>query len=602
MDTAEGKLSWPSELKKRLYLKETKEDEEMVVECMNLCTLFNFTPEDLQYKLEALNFLRGGLNHFDMNLLVELKAKEQQRLEVESANKAKLRANAVHRGGGGGGFAMSANARRSAAAFMNKGVPKGAPRIKVEQDGSVVPMSVSGSVVFQGPKMDLDARESRTYRYMYEKISERGGVLDDRIEEFGEILRDHYKDSSTLQITDYGDPSSSVDEEVIVIGRITHDFDSASSSSKLAEATLTLEPSRLSGGGERVPLAFQTNLHIRGGIRGAGGLGFFPGAIAAFKGKNGGGGKFAVSEIISLPPLKPSPAALGIPNPKIASADVSLPFKLCVAAGPYTHDADLEYESWNSLLQKLKSDKPNALLLLGPFIDTNHSKIKTGKIDVEPQVLFRTKFIDPLRTFLDSSPGTIAILVSSVQDLLSYHVVYPQAELGQELVPRDPRIHLVPNPTTFSLNSITFATTSVDALFHVRKEELIKKSMEIMAEAPASEDDVPADATGNLCRHFFQQRSFYPVFPTPLDLSHEVNLDVSHMDGLRLDERQDGIAPDVLIIPSRLKYFSKAVYHSTVINPSYVNKGMYCIVDVGQGEPGKTLRQRMKVDITKFTG
>ena len=54
-------------------------------------------------------------------------------------------------------------------------------------------------------------------------------------------------------------------------------------------------------------------------------------------------------------------------------------------------------------------------------------------------------------------------------------------------------------------------------------------------------------------------RSFYPIFPVPLDLSHEVNLDVAHWAGLRLggDGAEEDTAPDVLITPSRLKHFSK---------------------------------------------
>jgi DNA polymerase alpha subunit B len=60
----------------------------------------------------------------------------------------------------------------------------------------------------------------------------------------------------------------------------------------------------------------------------------------------------------------------------------------------------------------------------------------------------------------------------------------------------------------------------------------------------------------NLC--LFSGISFYPIFPPPLDLSHEVNLDFSHFDDVRMvDEGDLDYAPDVLILPSRLKQFSK---------------------------------------------
>jgi DNA polymerase alpha subunit B len=44
----------------------------------------------------------------------------------------------------------------------------------------------------------------------------------------------------------------------------------------------------------------------------------------------------------------------------------------------------------------------------------------------------------------------------------------------------------------------------------------------------------------------------------PQDLSQEVNLDLSHSDGLRMvDDDELDYAPDVMILPSKLKQFSK---------------------------------------------
>jgi len=53
--------------------------------------------------------------------------------------------------------------------------------------------------------------------------------------------------------------------------------------------------------------------------------------------------------------------------------------------------------------------------------------------------------------------------------------------------------------------------------------------------------------------------SFYPIFPPPQDLSAEVNLDMTHIDGGRMVDNESDLdyAPDVLILPSRLKQFSK---------------------------------------------
>ena len=44
----------------------------------------------------------------------------------------------------------------------------------------------------------------------------------------------------------------------------------------------------------------------------------------------------------------------------------------------------------------------------------------------------------------------------------------------------------------------------------------------------------------------------------PQDLAQEVNLDVSHSDGLRMvDDDELDYAPDVMILPSKLKQFCK---------------------------------------------
>jgi DNA polymerase alpha subunit B len=134
--------------------------------------------------------------------------------------------------------------------------------------------------------------------------------LDDRIDEFADIISEHYN------IEEFGDPATTTDvriptvltvpplmmfaqEPVYVVGRITHDAES-SAGGKLNEASLVLESSRMTGSGSRVPLRFDIPLVIRGAAQGAGAAGFFPGAMVALRGKNGGGGWFLASEILSV--------------------------------------------------------------------------------------------------------------------------------------------------------------------------------------------------------------------------------------------------------------------------------------------------------------
>lgn len=85
---------------------------------------------------------------------------------------------------------------------------------------------------------------------------------------------------------------------MVVVGRIVANAEIAAASgpSKLNEASIALESSRMMGSGVRVPLRFSTPLKIHGSSR----VGFFPGAIVALRGRNGGGGWFLVSEVLSV--------------------------------------------------------------------------------------------------------------------------------------------------------------------------------------------------------------------------------------------------------------------------------------------------------------
>ena len=87
-------------------------------------------------------------------------------------------------------------------------------------------------------------------------------------------------------------------EDVVVVGRIVANAEIAatSSPSKLNEASIVLESSRMMGSGVRVPLRLNNPLKIHGSGR----VGFFPGAVVALRGRNGGGGWFSVSEVLSV--------------------------------------------------------------------------------------------------------------------------------------------------------------------------------------------------------------------------------------------------------------------------------------------------------------
>jgi len=96
------------------------------------------------------------------------------------------------------------------------------------------------------------------------------------------------------------------------------------------------------------------------------------------------------------------------------------------------------------------------------------------------------------------------------------------------------------------------AISSVDILFHLRREELVQRA-EKSEPDPVLKGQEVNDPMAGLVRHVLGQRSFYPIFPPPEPHASEVNLDVTHYPLLKMD----GPAPDLLILPSKLKHFSK---------------------------------------------
>ena len=72
------------------------------------------------------------------------------------------------------------------------------------------------------------------------------------------------------------------------------------------------------------------------------------------------------------------------------------------------------------------------MVQIGPFIDSGHVLIQDGDLDRNPATMFREVFLNKLSELLDDLPGSIALIVPSVRDIVSDHAVFPQSELQIE--------------------------------------------------------------------------------------------------------------------------------------------------------------------------
>ena len=64
---------------------------------------------------------------------------------------------------------------------------------------------------------------------------------------------------------------------------------------------------------------------------------------------------------------------------------------------------------------------------------------------------------------------------------------------------------MIPNPAHFTINGVSFGVSSVDALFHVKKEEYTKSGIEIEPSAVPAESSA-TDVMSNICRQLLAQR------------------------------------------------------------------------------------------------
>jgi DNA polymerase alpha subunit B len=78
------------------------------------------------------------------------------------------------------------------------------------------------------------------------------------------------------------------------------DVETEQAEGKLHDGALYLETSKMIDAGTRGLIRFNTELKIRGARPGTSSVGFFPGAIAALKGRNATGDWFQVSEVLSV--------------------------------------------------------------------------------------------------------------------------------------------------------------------------------------------------------------------------------------------------------------------------------------------------------------
>ena len=62
------------------------------------------------------------------------------------------------------------------------------------------------------------------------------------------------------------------------------------------------------------------------------------------------------------------------------------PLSIFSVSGPYTKDTDIEWRPLEALLHDIKTDKPDVVIMCGPFVDAHHPMVAAGEVYKEVDI------------------------------------------------------------------------------------------------------------------------------------------------------------------------------------------------------------------------
>ncbi|KAF5746492.1 putative alpha DNA polymerase [Tripterygium wilfordii] len=395
-------------------------------------------------------------------------------------------------------------------------------------------------------------------RFMYDRIEDRFNALENRLEKHAIAI------ASSGLYEELMDPTIASQRNLFAVGMICCD------GGLLNEKSVLLQSSVKHSGGQRVRLDLHKLSHFS----------IFPGQILGIDGHNPSGHCLIASKLVDCIPLSITtdvnlhPAKKQALDQDAQSTDLSCKqpeISVIIASGPFTTVDNLYFEPLTELLAYASRKLPQLLILLGPFVDSEHPEIKKGTTDRTFDEIFQLEILRRLQDHVEYMGSDIhVILVPSTRDA-HHDFVFPQPAF--DIHPPDLKHQLtcLTNPSKFEANQVKVACCTTDILKHLSGEEMSR----------TTSDGAPSDRMSRLASHILSQCSFYPLYPP----AEEVPMDFS----LAPEALNIGSVPDILILPSDMKFFLKVL---SLGQTSEVEGQMKCLcVNPGRlakGEGGGT--------------
>ncbi|PON82786.1 DNA polymerase alpha, subunit B [Trema orientale] len=366
-------------------------------------------------------------------------------------------------------------------------------------------------------------------RFMYDRIEDRFNALESRIKKHATAF------SSSKLYEEPVDPTVSSQKSIFTVGMICCDGEG-----RLNEKSTLLQSSVEHSGGQRVRLELQNMNQFS----------IFPGQIVGIEGHNPSGHCLIASKVVDSIPLSDMldvnlhPTKKQALDKEIQSNDLSsteAELSVIIASGPFTTTDNLLFEPLVELLAYAKRKLPQLLILLGPFVDSEHPEIEKGTTDRSFDEIFHFEILRRLQDYAEyMGSHARVILVPSIRDA-NHDLVFPQPAFDIHPPDLKHQVTSLTNPGIFEANEVKIGCCSVDILKHLSGEEISRNST----------GGATSDRMGRLVNHILGQRSFYPLYPP----AESIPLDFS----LAPEALEISLIPDILILPSDMKYFAKVL-------------------------------------------
>ncbi|CAL0308757.1 unnamed protein product [Lupinus luteus] len=389
-------------------------------------------------------------------------------------------------------------------------------------------------------------------RFMYDRTEDKINAMENRIRKHTRAL------AASGLYEEPTDPTIASQRSIFAVGMICCDGEG-----RLNDKSIMLQSSAEYSGGESVRLDLQRLSHFS----------VFPGQVVGIEGHNPSGHCLVASKVVDSIPtsgaddedLKSAKRqAIDKENQPTGLVCKQRELSMIIAAGPFTTTDNLLFEPLVELLAYAKRRQPQLLVLLGPFVDTEHPDIKKGTTDRTFDDMFHFDIMKKLEDYVECMGSSARVLlVPSIRDA-NHDYVFPQPAFDINVGDLKSQVASLTNPGIFEANEVKVGCCTVDIIKQISGEEISRTAA----------DGKPIDRMSRLANHIINQRSFYPLYPpaesVPLDLS------------LAPEALQLSLVPDVLILPSDIKYFVKVLNGESeetnhrkciAVNPGRLSKG-----------------------------